>query len=123
MMPPRAAVRWSLTGCHDGWGMLGRPTGAPVHVMGITHAEFGPWGLRREFTISFIQNHILGHTVKHASFGFCSQIRFQSFVGIPVKRADVLSKVDQHPLWFPVIDNPLKVISAIHICLFPAGLH
>jgi hypothetical protein len=51
MMPPRAAVRWSLTGCHDGWGMLGRPTGAPVHVMGITHAEFGPWGLRREFTI------------------------------------------------------------------------
>jgi hypothetical protein len=51
MMPPRAAVRWSLTGIHDGRGMLGRPTGASVHVMGITHAEFGPWGLRREFTI------------------------------------------------------------------------
>jgi len=51
VMPPRAAVRWSLTGLHDGWGMLGRPTGAPIHVMGMTHAEFGPWGLRREFTI------------------------------------------------------------------------
>jgi len=51
MMPPRAAVRWSLTGSHDGRGMLGRPTGAPVHVMGITQAEFGPWGMRREFTI------------------------------------------------------------------------
>ena len=51
MMPPRAAVRWSLTGLHDGWGALGRPSGAPVHVMGITHAEFGPWGLRREYTL------------------------------------------------------------------------
>jgi hypothetical protein len=51
MMPPRAALRWSLTGGHDGWGAFGRPTGAPVHVMGITHAEFGPWGLRREYTL------------------------------------------------------------------------
>ena len=50
-MPPRAAVRWSLTGAHDGWGPFGRPTGAKVHVMGLTHAEFGPWGLRREYTI------------------------------------------------------------------------
>jgi hypothetical protein len=48
LMPPRAAVRWSLTGRHDGWGTFGAPTGAPVHVMGISHAEFGPWGLRRE---------------------------------------------------------------------------
>lgn len=51
LMAPRAAVRWSLTGKHDGWGSLGRPTNANVHVMGITHAEFGPWGLRREFTL------------------------------------------------------------------------
>lgn len=49
--PPRAAVRWSLTGTHDGFGRWGEPTGAPVHVMGITHAEWGPWGLRREFTL------------------------------------------------------------------------
>ncbi len=51
LMPPRAAVRWSLTGKHDGWGAFGRPTGADVHVMGISHAEYGPWGLRRECTL------------------------------------------------------------------------
>lgn len=51
MMPPRAAVRWSLTGKHDGWGSFGKPSGADVHVMGISHAEFGPRGLRREWTL------------------------------------------------------------------------
>jgi predicted ester cyclase len=60
MMPPRAAVRWSLDGTHSGWGAFGAPTGAPVHVMGITHVEFGPWGgadsrhgwgIRREWTL------------------------------------------------------------------------
>lgn len=56
LMPPRAALRWSLQGKHDGWGMFGPPTGADVHVMGLSHAEFGSFGmaapkLRREFTI------------------------------------------------------------------------
>ncbi|MEL7116350.1 MAG: nuclear transport factor 2 family protein [Pseudomonadota bacterium] len=51
LMPPRAAVRWSLTGKHDGHGVFGPPTGAEVHVMGATHAEFGPWGLRREVSL------------------------------------------------------------------------
>ncbi len=56
MMPPRAAIRWSLDGVHDGWGSFGEPTGAPVHVMGMCHAEFGPYGpdgigLRREFAL------------------------------------------------------------------------
>ncbi|UWQ21296.1 ester cyclase [Jannaschia sp. W003] len=49
--PPRAAIRWSLTGTHDGRGSYGEPSGAEVHVMGFSHAEFGPWGLRREFTV------------------------------------------------------------------------
>jgi hypothetical protein len=44
MMPPRAAVRWSLDGVHDGWGAFGAPTGAPVHIMGMAHAEYGPFG-------------------------------------------------------------------------------
>lgn len=48
--PPRSAIRWSLDGTHDGYGKFGAPTGAEVHVMGISHAEFGPWGLQREFT-------------------------------------------------------------------------
>ena len=50
-MPHRAAVRWSLTGPHAGAGTFGPPSGAEVHVMGITHAEWGPWGLRREFSL------------------------------------------------------------------------
>ncbi len=51
MLSPRAAIRWSLDGTHDGWGAFGKPTGAKVHVMGMCHAEFGPWGLRREFAL------------------------------------------------------------------------
>lgn len=43
MLPPRAAVRWSLDGKHEGWGSFGEPTGADVHVMGMCHAEFGPF--------------------------------------------------------------------------------
>ncbi|MGI9436407.1 MAG: ester cyclase [Geminicoccaceae bacterium] len=50
-MPGRAAVRWSLRGKHDGWGAFGTPSGADVYVMGISHAEFGPWGLRRDYTL------------------------------------------------------------------------
>lgn len=51
MLSPRAAIRWSLDGTHDGWGAFGRPTGAKVHVMGMCHAEYGPWGLRREWAL------------------------------------------------------------------------
>ncbi len=50
-MPPRAALRWSLTGKHEGWGGFGVPTDAEVHIMGMSHAEFGPWGLRREYVL------------------------------------------------------------------------
>ncbi|MCH2077352.1 MAG: ester cyclase [Rhodobacteraceae bacterium] len=55
-MPPRAALRWSLHGSHEGWGMFGRPTGAEVFVMGLSHAEFGALGveeprLRREWVV------------------------------------------------------------------------
>ena len=51
MMPPRSALRWSLHGTHSGWGGFGAPTGAEVYVMGMSHAEFGPWGIRRDYTI------------------------------------------------------------------------
>ncbi|WP_025769407.1 nuclear transport factor 2 family protein [Thioalkalivibrio sp. HK1] len=54
-MPARAAVRWSLSGGHDGWGGFGAPTGAEVYILGITHAEFKAVGsqprLRREWTL------------------------------------------------------------------------
>ena len=60
MMSPRAAVRRSLHGKHAGWGRFGTPTGAEIYIMGISHAEFGPfagngaWGdptIRREYTL------------------------------------------------------------------------
>ena len=51
MMPPRAAIRWGLHGRHEGWGSFGAPTGAQVYIMGASHAEFGPRGLRREFVL------------------------------------------------------------------------
>lgn len=51
LMPPRAALRWSLRGRHDGWGRFGAPTGADVYLMGASHAEFGRWGLRREYVL------------------------------------------------------------------------
>ena len=57
LMPPRAALRWSLTGAHSGWGAFGAPTGSEVHVMGMSHAEFGPYGegggaaIRREWVL------------------------------------------------------------------------
>lgn len=62
---PRAALRWSLDGIHDGWGAFGPPSGARVHVMGLSHAEFGPWGLRREYVLydeTAIWKQILLHT-------------------------------------------------------------
>lgn len=57
MMPPRAAVRWSLWGKHAGWGRFGRPSQAQVYIMGMSHADFGPFGsdgghtVRRECTL------------------------------------------------------------------------
>ena len=51
MLPPRSAIRWSLNGTHDGWGSYGPPTGAKVFIMGFSHAEFGPRGIRSEYTV------------------------------------------------------------------------
>ena len=64
-MPPRAALRWSLWGRHDGFGAFGEPTGAQVYVLGLSHAEFGPRGLRREWVLydeTAIWKQILMHT-------------------------------------------------------------
>ncbi len=41
MLGPRSAIRWSLTGKHEGYGRYGAPTGAEVHVMGVSHAMGG----------------------------------------------------------------------------------
>lgn len=51
LLPPRSAIRWSLTGEHNSWGRYGAPSGAQVHVMGVSHVEHGPRGIRREITL------------------------------------------------------------------------
>ena len=56
MMPPRAALRWTLHGKHSGWGSFGVPTGADVFILGASHAEFGALvggqpKLRREWSL------------------------------------------------------------------------
>lgn len=56
LMPPRAALRWSLSGKHEGWGAFGKPTQAEVYILAMSHAEFGPFGqnaagLRREYVL------------------------------------------------------------------------
>ena len=50
-LSPRAAIRFSLQGKHDGIGMFGRPSGAELYVMGFAHAYFGPWGPREEIVV------------------------------------------------------------------------
>ena len=57
LLPPRAALRWTLHGKHSGWGRFGTPTGTEVYIMGMCHAEYGPFGqtgqpaIRREFAL------------------------------------------------------------------------
>ena len=50
-MSPRSAIRWSLHGKHDGWGAFGKPTGSEIFILGASHVEFGPWGIRREYSL------------------------------------------------------------------------
>ena len=35
----RLAMRWSMDATHSGWGRFGMPSGAPVYIMGLTHAQ------------------------------------------------------------------------------------
>ena len=56
-MPPRLALRWSVTGTHSGAGLFGPPTGVRVRFMGISHAHlhqgriFSEWILIDELEI------------------------------------------------------------------------
>ncbi len=50
-LPERAAIRWTLRGRHDGGGAFGAPTGRNVYMLGISHAEFGPRGIRAEYNL------------------------------------------------------------------------
>ncbi len=50
--PARVALRWSLSGAHAGFGHFGPPTGAPVHVMGFSHAEIVDGRVRYEWVVT-----------------------------------------------------------------------
>ena len=49
---PRVALRWSLRGTHAGFGHFGAPTGAPVYVMGFSHAEIVDGKVRQEWLVT-----------------------------------------------------------------------
>ena len=49
---PRVALRWSLRGTHAGFGHFGEPTGASVHVMGLSHAEVVGGRIQREWMVT-----------------------------------------------------------------------
>lgn len=62
--PRRVALRWSLQGVHAGFGHFGAPTGAPVHVMGFSHAEIVDGVVRYEWVVTdevAIWKQIIGH--------------------------------------------------------------
>ncbi len=47
--PVRLAIRWSLSGTHSGYGHFGAPTGAPIYIMGLTHAHMSQGKLMQEW--------------------------------------------------------------------------
>ena len=67
--PVRVALRWSLQATHTGFGHFGPPSGAPVHVMGFSHAEFVDGQVRYEWVVTdevAIWKQIFAHTESKA---------------------------------------------------------
>ena len=48
----------------EGKGLFGTPTGAPVFLRGASHAEWGPWGLRRDYVL-FDEVHVWKQILLH----------------------------------------------------------
>lgn len=62
--PVRVAMRWSFRGTHSGFGRFGPPTGAPLYVMGISHAHIVDGRVVAEWVVTdevAIWKQILGH--------------------------------------------------------------
>ncbi|GAC1354209.1 MAG: ester cyclase [Herpetosiphon sp.] len=47
----RVAVRWTLTGTHTGYGVYGKPSGARVHCMGLSHHHIKNGLFHKEYTV------------------------------------------------------------------------
>lgn len=50
-LPLRVALRWTLEGEHKGQGRFGTPSGAPVSILGISHANFYAGMILAEWTL------------------------------------------------------------------------
>lgn len=62
--PLRIALRWSLDATHSGYGRFGPPSGAPVHVMGMSHLDMSEGQVRQEWLVTdevSIWKQILAH--------------------------------------------------------------
>ena len=45
----RIALRWSVRGTHTGFGSFGPPSGAPVYILGLSHAQIVDERVRQEW--------------------------------------------------------------------------
>jgi predicted ester cyclase len=45
------AIRWSLSGYHRGTGRYGKPTGAPLHILAVSHFRVMHGRVREEVTV------------------------------------------------------------------------
>lgn len=45
----RIALRWSVRGTHTGFGAFGPPSGAPIYIMGLSHATIVDGQVRQEW--------------------------------------------------------------------------
>lgn len=64
----RLAVRWSLDGTHSGYGHFGEPTGAPVHIMAMSHVQVTDSRVVTEWLLTdevAIWKQILAHAQPH----------------------------------------------------------
>ena len=50
--PIRVAARWSLSGHHLGFGHFGEPSGAPIYVLGMSHAYITEGRVRTEYLLT-----------------------------------------------------------------------
>ncbi|MEO8716344.1 MAG: ester cyclase [Acetobacteraceae bacterium] len=67
--PVRVALRWELRGTHSGFGHFGPPSGAPVYVMGLSHAHIVNGRITFEWMVTdevSIWKQILAHTESRA---------------------------------------------------------
>lgn len=66
----RIALRWSVRATHSGFGHFGEPTGAPVYVMGLSHAEIVDGKVRSEWIVTdevAIWKQIIAHSAEGAT--------------------------------------------------------